>query len=165
MSVAYTYPGIYIQELASSSNAVQPAPTSIAAFVGYSHPFQTAEFNVAQQLFSFNDYETYFGPLFSSGLVDASLPRAVYQFFLNGGSTAWVVGLQPGLFDSSGSIITRLGAVNGGATITASTSGGPSAQADFAIANITPSISSVSPASVTAGTPIHSPSSVVVWPL
>ena len=153
MSLAYTYPGIYVQELSSSSHAVQPAPTSIAAFVGYSHPFQTQAFNVAQTLNSFNDYETYFGPLFSSGLVDASLPRAVYQFFLNGGSTAYAVGLQPGLFDSAGGIINRLGAANGGLTITATTSGGPSALADFDILPLTapPQITSISPSSVTAG--------------
>jgi hypothetical protein len=81
MPDTYSYPGIYIQEQLSSSHAIVPAPTSIAAFVGYSHPFQTKAFNVAQQLSSFNDYQTYFGPLFSSGLVDASLPRAVYEFF------------------------------------------------------------------------------------
>jgi phage tail sheath protein FI len=102
MSVSYTYPGIYVQELPSSSHAISPAPTSIAAFVGYSHPYQTGAFGVAKQLFSFTDYETYFGGLFSSSLVDASLPRAVYQFFLNGGSTAWVVGLQPTLWKISG---------------------------------------------------------------
>jgi uncharacterized protein len=153
MSVSYTYPGIYIQEQQSSSNAIIPAPTSIAAFVGYSHPFQTEEFNFAQQLFSFNDYQTYFGPLFSSGLVDASLPRAVYQFFLNGGSVAWVVGLQPGLFDANGDIITRLGAANGGATITGSTSGGSSAEVPFVISgnSALPTISSVSPTSTTVG--------------
>jgi phage tail sheath protein FI len=155
MSLAYTYPGIYVQELSSSSHAVQPAPTSIAAFVGYSHPFQTEAFNVAQTLNSFNDYETYFGPLFSSGLVDASLPRAVYQFFLNGGSTAYVVGLQPGLFDSTGGVLDRLGAANGGLTITATTSGGPSALADFDILAVTtpPQIASISPSSVTAAAP------------
>jgi uncharacterized protein len=152
MSVAYTYPGIYIQELASSSNSVQPAPTSIAAFVGYSHPFQTAAFSVAQQIFSFNDYETYFGPLFSSGLVDASLPRAVYQFFLNGGSSAWVVGLQPGLFDNTGAIIGRLGP--GGLNISASTGGGQSAAAEVSInpATALPTITSLSPGSITAST-------------
>ena len=101
MSVSTSYPGIYIQELPSSSHAIVPAPTSIAAFVGYSHPYQTQSFGVAQQIFSFNDYQTYFGGLFSSGLIDASLARAVYQFFLNGGSTAWVVGLRPGLFGGS----------------------------------------------------------------
>ena len=101
MSGSYSYPGIYIQELPSNSHAIVPAPTSIAAFIGYSHPYKTASFNVAQQIFSFSDYETYFGGLFSSGLVDASLARAVYQFFLNGGSNAYVVGLQPGLFNET----------------------------------------------------------------
>ena len=109
MTISPSFPGIYIQELASNSHAIIPTPTSIAAFVGYSHPYQTGAFGVAQQLFSFTDYDTYFGGLFSSGLTDASLPRAVYQFFLNGGSTAWVVGLQPGLFDKSGTLLTRLG--------------------------------------------------------
>jgi phage tail sheath protein FI len=153
MSVSYTYPGIYIQELPSSSNAIVPAPTSIAAFVGYSHPFKTQSFNTAQQIFSFNDYLTYFGPLFSSGLVDASLPRAVYQFFLNGGSSAWVVGLQPGLFDENGDIITRLGAAGGGATITGTTSGGTSAALPVTLftASATPSLSAVSPGSTTEG--------------
>jgi phage tail sheath protein FI len=97
MTISPSYPGIYIQELPSSSHTITPAPTSIAAFVGYSHPYQTKQFYVAQQCFSFTDYVAAFGPLFSSGLIDPSLPRAVYQFFLNGGSTAWVVGLQPGL--------------------------------------------------------------------
>ena len=93
-----------------------PAPTSIGAFVGYSHPFKTQTFGAAQRIFSFTDYETYFGGLFSSGLIDASLPRAVYQFFLNGGSDAYVVGLQPGLFNAAGGIVKRLGP--GGDTIT-----------------------------------------------
>ena len=117
MSGSYSYPGIYIQELPSNSHAIVPAPTSIAAFIGYSHPYKTASFGVAQQIFSFSDYETYFGGLFSSGLVDASLARAVYQFFLNGGSNAYVVGLQPGLFNETAAaetIINRLGPGPGG---------------------------------------------------
>ena len=55
MSVSPSYPGLYIQEQLSSSHAIVPAPTSIAAFVGYSHPFKTKNFNVAQELFSFTD--------------------------------------------------------------------------------------------------------------
>jgi phage tail sheath protein FI len=163
MSVSLSYPGVYIQELPSSSHAIVPAPTSIAVFVGYSHPFQTQAFNVAQQCFSFNDYQTYFGPLFSSGLVDASLPRAVYNFFLNGGSTAWVVGLQPGLFANDDQIIARLGAANGGETISATllttsaaTGGGTSTPAtSFAVNanNPAPAVTAIAPASITAGDP------------
>lgn len=124
MSVTTSYPGLYIQEIPLDSHAIVPAPTSIAAFVGYSHPFKTPEFGVAVQIFSFSDYQTYFGGMFSSGLIDASLPRAVYQFFLNGGSVAYVVGLQPGQFESDGTVIDRLGP--GGDFITAklTTTGG-----------------------------------------
>ena len=120
MSVTTSYPGLYIQELPSSSHAISPAPTSIAVFVGYSHPYKTLNFGVAQQIFSFSDYETYFGGMFSSGLTDASLPRAVSQFFLNGGSNAYVVGIQPGLFDKTDTLTKRLGP-GGGLYPTAST--------------------------------------------
>ena len=113
MSVTTSYPGIYIQELPSSSHAIVPAPTSIAAFIGYSHPYKTQAFGQAIQLFSFSDYEAYFGGLFSSGLIDASLPRAVYQFFLNGGSNAYVVGLQPGVFGDSSQPTVRFGTGSG----------------------------------------------------
>ena len=110
MSVTTSYPGIYIQELPSSSHAIVPAPTSIAAFIGYSHPYRTSNFGVAQQIFSFSDYETYFGGMFTSGFIDSDLPRAVYQFFLNGGSNAYVVGLQPGLH---GTTTARFGNASG----------------------------------------------------
>jgi hypothetical protein len=95
MSLSYSYPGIYIQELPLSTHTITPAPTSIAAFVGYTHPWKTTNFNTAIQLFSFTDYETYFGGLYTSGLVNSDVAQAVYAFFLNGGNNAYVVGLQP----------------------------------------------------------------------
>src|SRR6201986_3681519 len=119
MSCATSFSGTYIQEIPLASHAIVPAPTSIAAFVGYSHPFKTKAFEVAQQIFSFSDYETYFGGVFLSGMIDASLARAVYQFFLNGGSTAWIVGLQPGLFDIAGSTTARFGLASGEMQFTA----------------------------------------------
>jgi len=140
MSVSTSYPGIYIQELPSSSHAIVPAPTSIAAFVGYSHPYQTATFGKAVQIFSFTDYQTYFGGLFSSGITDASLPRAVYQFFLNGGSTAWVVGLQPGLFGGTDGP-ARLGPGGVYPTLTIATTGGALVFSSLQpIDSVTPSI-------------------------
>jgi uncharacterized protein len=108
MPSSYTYPGLYIQELPSDSHTVQAAPTSIAAFVGYVNPWATqakgTTFNTAVPLYSFTDYETYFGGIFTSGLVDPSLPRAVFQFFANGGSTAYVVGLKPIAQTASGPV-------------------------------------------------------------
>jgi len=94
MSLSYSYPGIYIQELPLSTHTITPAPTSITAFVGYTHPWKTANFNTAVQLFSFTDYETYFGGLYTSGLVGSHVAQAVYAFFLNGGNNAYVVGLR-----------------------------------------------------------------------
>ena len=70
MPVSYSYPGIYIQELPLSTHTITPAPTSITAFVGYTHPWKTAAFNTAVQLFSFSDYEANFGGLYTSGYID-----------------------------------------------------------------------------------------------
>jgi uncharacterized protein len=95
MPLSYSYPGIYIQELPLSTHTITPAPTSITAFVGYTHPWKTAAFNTAVQLFSFSDYEANFGGLYTSGYVDSDVAQAVYAFFLNGGNNAYVVGLQP----------------------------------------------------------------------
>ena len=95
MSTAVSYPGIYVQELPLSTQTISPAPTSITAFVGYTHPWKTSAFNTAVQLFSFTDYQTYFGGLYSSLILTSDVARAVYAFFLNGGNNAYVVGLQP----------------------------------------------------------------------
>jgi phage tail sheath protein FI len=120
MPVTPTYPGLYIEELPFNTHTVQAAPTSIAAFIGYVNPWYTSSpdgagfhapigpgtnASAATVLYSFSDYEANFGGMFTSGLVDASLPRAVYQFFANGGSIAYVVGLQPQLYDGSGHVL------------------------------------------------------------
>jgi phage tail sheath protein FI len=94
MPVTPTYPGIYILEVPSSSHTIVAAPTSITVFIGYSHPFKTVKFGEAVELFSYTEYEALFGGLFASGAFDTNLPYAVNQFFLNGGSTAYVIGLQ-----------------------------------------------------------------------
>lgn len=113
MAVSVSFPGIYIQELPLSAHTIAPAPTSIAAFVGYTHPLRTQAFNTAVRLFSFSDYETQFGGLYTSGLVDSNVARAVFQFFLNGGSDAYVVGLQPKLLDAGGGVLGTLGGAAG----------------------------------------------------
>lgn len=93
MPVTPTYPGVYIEELPSTSHTITPAPTSIAAFVGYTHPLKTSRPNAAIQLFSFADYQANFGGFFDSPWLPDYVGDAVFQFFLNGGSTAYVVGL------------------------------------------------------------------------
>ncbi|HEV2970597.1 MAG TPA: hypothetical protein VGY55_11560, partial [Pirellulales bacterium] len=93
MAITPTYPGIYIQELPSSAHTVVAAPTSITVFIGYSHPYKTTNPGEAIELFSFTEFEALFGGLFTSGVFDSNLAYAVNQFFLNGGSTAYVIGL------------------------------------------------------------------------
>src|SRR5579885_1026065 len=95
MPITPSYPGIYIVELPSSAHTITAAPTSITVFVGYTHPFKTLNFAKAVELFSFADYEREFGGLYQSDLIDANVANAVNQFFLNGGSDAYVVGLNP----------------------------------------------------------------------
>jgi phage tail sheath protein FI len=104
MSLSPTYPGIYIQELPSSSHPITAAPTSITVFVGYTHPFKTdpTKWNTAVEIFSFTDYENQFGGLYTSGVIESHVAYAVYEFFLNGGATAYVVPLQPSYHDVNG---------------------------------------------------------------
>jgi len=100
MPVTPTFPGIYIEEIQSSAHTIEAAPTSIAVFVGYTHPFKTPSTNFGQavRLFSFADYEREFGGFFSHAAYEdpvnfGSVAHAVNQFFLNGGAECYVVGL------------------------------------------------------------------------
>ena len=100
MPVNPTYPGLYIEELPSAAHTITPAPTSITVFVGYTHPFQgeCAALNLwgqAIQIFNFTEYERIFGGLYRSTILKSHVADAVYQFFMNGGTNAYVVGLRP----------------------------------------------------------------------
>lgn len=93
MAVTTSYPGVYIQELPSLAHSIQPAPTSIAVFIGYTHPFLTKKTLTAVPLFSFADYQTNFGGFFASLWQPDYVGHAVFQFFANGGPMCYVVGL------------------------------------------------------------------------
>ena len=101
MSVTPTYPGVYIQELPSTSHSVTAAPTAVTVFIGYTNPFWLAApeatpppFGSATEVQSFAQYEALFGGFFSCPWLTDHVGQAVYQFFLNGGSDAYVVGIQ-----------------------------------------------------------------------
>ncbi|MBZ5510989.1 MAG: phage tail sheath subtilisin-like domain-containing protein [Acidobacteriia bacterium] len=113
MPITPTYPGIYIQELPSSAHTITAAATSVTAFVGYTHPFKTnpANWLKAVRIFSFTDYEREFGGLYASGALESHVANAVNQFFLNGGSDAYVIALQPHFYDMSVTPPTDQGAV------------------------------------------------------
>src|SRR6185369_11735147 len=84
MPVAPTYPGVYVEEIPSGVRTIVGVATSITAFVGY-----TAEGPVdkAVRIFNFGDFERNFGGLNR----DSEISYAVQQFFMNGGSDAYVV--------------------------------------------------------------------------
>ena len=114
MPITPTYPGVYIEELPGYNHSVTAAPTSVTVFIGYTHPFKTVQpntvppqlnFNKAIEIFSFADYQANFGGFFSFGsYLPDYVGNAVFQFFSNGGSDAWVIGLQAALPQASASI-------------------------------------------------------------
>lgn len=84
MPVTPTYPGVYIQELASDVRTIIPVETATTAFVGRAArgPVETPVI-----IFSFEEFERRFGGLSN----DSRLGFAVRDFFLNGGAKAVVV--------------------------------------------------------------------------
>jgi uncharacterized protein len=86
MPVNPTYPGVYIEELPSGVRTIVGVATSIAAFAGWAAKGPTDR---AQLVLSWADFERYFGGLD----VRSYLGYAVYQFFANGGTQAYIVRL------------------------------------------------------------------------
>ncbi|BCH34318.1 hypothetical protein MesoLjLc_62480 [Mesorhizobium sp. L-8-10] len=84
MPVHPTYPGVYIEEIPSGVRPVAAVATSIAAFVG---SFRKGLLDEAVQLLSIADFEREYGGLDRN----SETSYAIQQFFLNGGTEAWVV--------------------------------------------------------------------------
>lgn len=84
MPVRPTYPGVYIEEIPSGLRSVTGVATSTAAFIG---TFSRGLLNEAVRVLSQSDFEREFGGLERNS--EASY--AVQQFFLNGGSDAYIV--------------------------------------------------------------------------
>jgi len=86
MSVAVSYPGVYVEEIPSGVRTITGVATSIAAFVGWAPKGPT---NAAGLVLSFSDFVRDYGGLDSRSL----LGYAVSHFFANGGQQAYVVRL------------------------------------------------------------------------
>ena len=84
MPVQPTYPGVYIEEIPSGVRTITGVATSIAAFIGY---FRRGPMNQALQIFNLGDFEREFGGLDAR----SEAGYAIQQFFLNGGTQAYVV--------------------------------------------------------------------------
>ncbi|MHC1767298.1 MAG: phage tail sheath family protein [Verrucomicrobiia bacterium] len=84
MPTLTTYPGVYIEEVASGVRTITGVATSITAFVGRAWRGPT---DVATTINSFGDFERIFGGLW----IESALGFAVRDFFLNGGAQAIIV--------------------------------------------------------------------------
>ena len=83
---AYTYPGVYIEELPSGQHNITGVATSIAAFIGWANQGPVGE---AVMIESWPEYVATFGGFYPG----VYLGYAVYQFFQNGGSQAYIIRL------------------------------------------------------------------------
>ena len=84
--LAYSQPGVYVEEVSSLPRTIEGVPTSTTAFVGKA---TSGPFNEPTTLRSFGEFETEFGGL----SLDSFLGYSVMQFFENGGTRAIVVRL------------------------------------------------------------------------
>jgi phage tail sheath protein FI len=78
MPVTLSYPGVYVEEVASGVRTIAGIATSVTAFLG-----RTARgpVNEPVTIFSFGDFERIFGGLHA----DSTMSYAVRDFFVNGG--------------------------------------------------------------------------------
>jgi hypothetical protein len=114
MSVAVSYPGVYIQEVPSGVRTIVGVSTSITAFVGRAAMGPT---NDPQLLTGYEDYERRFGGL----AVDCPMSYAVRDFYLAGGSLALVVRVTHD--DAHAATITLSGGARGNLVLEASSDG------------------------------------------
>ncbi len=86
----YLHPGVYVEEIPSGSKPIEGVGTSTAAFVGYTTKGPVAEPTL---LFKWSDYEEQFGGIRDLGKAAEGDPMgfAVYSFFQNGGTAAYIV--------------------------------------------------------------------------
>jgi phage tail sheath protein FI len=116
MPVAVSYPGVYIEEIPSGVRTIVGVATSIGAFVDF---FAQGPMNDATRILSFADFERTFGGLDAR----SEGSYAIQQFFLNGGSEAYVVRTTSGTgANAAGSAaIALLDAASGGSAVLTAT--------------------------------------------
>ncbi len=87
--VQATYPGVYIQEVASGVRTIAGVSTSVGAFLGRA---SKGPIDQPVRLLSYADYERAFG----ESHPQSDLADSVRLFFANGGTDCYVVRLAPG---------------------------------------------------------------------
>ncbi len=87
---AYLHPGVYVEEIPSGSKPIEGVGTSTAAFVGYTEKGPVADPTL---IFKWDTYDQNFGGIIDTGMDTVGDPMGydVYNFFLNGGTAAYIV--------------------------------------------------------------------------
>ena len=115
MPVQVSYPGVYVQEVASGVRTITGVSTSVAMFIGMT---TEGELDRPTRVLSFADYERSFG-------TDAALGETtdqVRQFFLNGGAQSYVMRIAQGAEAAEARLQDELGG-NDVLTLTARSAG------------------------------------------
>ena len=89
MPSAYTYPGVYVEEVPSGVRTITGVSTSDTAFIDF---FGRGPMNRAVRVTGMEDFDRRFGGLHR----DSEASYAINQFYLNGGQIAWVVRVAGG---------------------------------------------------------------------
>src|SRR5437764_770944 len=84
MPVQVSYPGVYMDEQLSGAHAITPVSTSVTAFIGMA---RRGRLGTPTRVTNLTQFQTIYGSDASMG----ELVPQVGQFFLNGGSTAWIM--------------------------------------------------------------------------
>jgi phage tail sheath protein FI len=105
--VQVSYPGVYVQEVASGAATITGVATSIAAFVGMA---KDGPVGIPTLVLGFTDYTR----VFSNDVSRGEMTDQVRQFFLNGGSQAFIVRIGSGIV----SAFTVLNTATGTPTLT-----------------------------------------------
>ncbi len=84
----YLHPGVYIQELPGTPT-ISSVSTSIPVFIGATQTLAQTDLNVARLVNGWADYRTRYGDY----VWGSEVSKAVYEFFAEGGTSAYVVGV------------------------------------------------------------------------
>ena len=100
MATSYLSPGVYIEEVDRGSKPIEAVGTSTAAFIGESSVGPT---NEAVLVTNWAQYTRTFGDFSHS----THLAHAVYGFFNNGGTKAFICNVSPKTMTGAGASATR----------------------------------------------------------
>ena len=117
MPSAYTYPGVYVEEVPSGVRTITGVSTSNTAVVDF---FARGPMNEAVQVTSLEDFNRRFGGLHPKS--EASY--AIGQYYLNGGQIAWVVRVAAGEPIAAQHTFTAAGSPAGGELVVEAASPG-----------------------------------------